>query len=114
MPGLRPGGTVVCRHGQGVKDLGLLLALSGSGTPTSVASPGHSPFMLSCQNSGRSSGYNGGTAPSSLSVLSPSGPAPSVLEEQQLCHCVLQASTVWWVFSRLMRAAALFIKNEVA
>ncbi|GJN10653.1 hypothetical protein PR202_ga28766 [Eleusine coracana subsp. coracana] len=52
------------------KDLGLLPA-SGPGTPTSVThSP--SPFMLSRQNSGRCSG----TAPSPLSVSSPSSWAP--------------------------------------
>ncbi|KAF0907560.1 hypothetical protein E2562_018371 [Oryza meyeriana var. granulata] len=55
------------------KELGLLPA-SGPGTPTSVAAAAaaaHSPFMLSRQNSGRC-----GTAPSPLSVSSPSSWAP--------------------------------------
>ncbi|CAN6206497.1 unnamed protein product [Urochloa humidicola] len=52
------------------KDLGLLPP-SGPGTPTSVAAA-HSPFLLSRQNSGRA----GGTAPSPLSVSSPSSWAP--------------------------------------
>lgn len=56
------------------KDLGLL-PTSGPGTPTSAAAPGHSPFMLSRQNSGRG-GCGGGTAPSPLSVSSPSSWAP--------------------------------------
>ncbi|XP_066391511.1 zinc finger CCCH domain-containing protein 53-like isoform X1 [Miscanthus floridulus] len=56
------------------KDLGLLPAPgSGSGTPTSAA---HSPFLLSRQNSGRSGGGGAGTAPSPLSVSSPSSWAP--------------------------------------
>ncbi|XP_048550954.1 zinc finger CCCH domain-containing protein 53-like isoform X2 [Triticum urartu] len=56
------------------KDLGLLPAsASGPATPTSA---GHSsPFMLSRQNSGRG-GCGGGTAPSPLSVSSPSSWAP--------------------------------------
>ncbi|VAH42105.1 unnamed protein product [Triticum turgidum subsp. durum] len=54
------------------KDLGLLPG-SGPGTPTSAA---HSPFMLSRQNSGRGGGCGGGTAPSPLSVSSPSSWAP--------------------------------------
>lgn len=56
------------------KDLGLLPG-SGPGTPTSAsqAGGGHSPFMLSRQNSGRG---GGGTAPSPLSVSSPSSWAP--------------------------------------
>ena len=49
------------------KDLGLLPA-SGPATPTSAA---HSPFLLSRQNSGRCGGA-AGTAPSPLSVSSPS------------------------------------------
>ncbi|KAK8461104.1 hypothetical protein SEVIR_2G447900v4 [Setaria viridis] len=56
------------------KDLGLLPA-SGPGTPTSVAAAGHSPFLLSRQNSGRCGG-GAGTAPSPLSVSSPSSWAP--------------------------------------
>ncbi|KAL5199055.1 hypothetical protein ABZP36_002567 [Zizania latifolia] len=55
------------------KELGLLPA-SGPGTPTSVtaaAAAAHSPFMLSRQNSGRCA-----TAPSPLSVSSPSSWAP--------------------------------------
>ncbi|KAG8099075.1 hypothetical protein GUJ93_ZPchr0013g37848 [Zizania palustris] len=55
------------------KELGLLPA-SVPGTPTSVtaaAAAAHSPFMLSRQNSGRC-----GTAPSPLSVSSPSSWAP--------------------------------------
>nr|CAB3459002.1 unnamed protein product [Digitaria exilis] len=54
------------------KDLGLLPS-SGPGTPTSVAAAAHSPFLLSRQNSGR---CGGGTAPSPLSVSSPSSWAP--------------------------------------
>ncbi|XP_062186851.1 zinc finger CCCH domain-containing protein 53-like isoform X2 [Phragmites australis] len=50
------------------KELGLLPA-SGPGTPTSAAA--HSPFLMSRQNSGRC-----GTAPSPLSVSSPSSWAP--------------------------------------
>ncbi|XP_062189370.1 zinc finger CCCH domain-containing protein 53-like isoform X2 [Phragmites australis] len=52
------------------KELGLLPA-SRPGTPTSVAAAAHSPFLLSRQNSGRF-----GTAPSPLSVSSPSSWAP--------------------------------------
>ncbi|KAL6896627.1 hypothetical protein ACP4OV_007199 [Aristida adscensionis] len=55
------------------KELGLLPA-SGPGTPTSVAAAAaasHSPFLLSRQSSGRC-----GTAPSPLSVSSPSSWAP--------------------------------------
>ena len=56
------------------KDLGLLPAPgSGSGTPTSAA---HSLFLLSRQNSGRCGGGGAGTAPSPLSVSSPSSWAP--------------------------------------
>uniref|UniRef100_A0ACD5YBC1 Uncharacterized protein n=1 Tax=Avena sativa TaxID=4498 RepID=A0ACD5YBC1_AVESA len=54
------------------KDLGIPPG-SGPGTPTSAAPGGHSPFMLSRQNSGRG---GGGTAPSPLSVSSPSSWAP--------------------------------------
>ncbi|XP_021309506.1 zinc finger CCCH domain-containing protein 53 isoform X1 [Sorghum bicolor] len=57
------------------KDLGLLpppAPGSGPGTPTSAA---HSPFLLSRQNSGRC-GAGAGTAPSPLSVSSPSSWAP--------------------------------------
>ncbi|KAG2639106.1 zinc finger CCCH domain-containing protein 53-like isoform X2 [Panicum virgatum] len=52
------------------KDLGLLPA-----TPTSAAAAAHSPFLLSRQNSGRC-GAAAGTAPSPLSVSSPSSWAP--------------------------------------
>ncbi|CAD6216654.1 unnamed protein product [Miscanthus lutarioriparius] len=61
------------------KDLGLLPAPgSGPGTPTSVtcAAAAHSPFHLSRQNSGRCGGGGAGTAPSPLSVSSPSSWAP--------------------------------------
>ncbi|ONM60535.1 Nucleic acid binding protein [Zea mays] len=55
------------------KDLGLLPS-PGPGTPTSVtAAATHSPFLLSRQNSGR---CGAGTAPSPLSVSSPSSWAP--------------------------------------
>jgi hypothetical protein len=58
------------------KDLGLLPAPgSGPGTPTSAAAA-HSPFLLSRQNSGRCGGGGAGTAPSPLSVSSPSSWAP--------------------------------------
>ncbi|CAL5084708.1 unnamed protein product [Urochloa decumbens] len=53
-------------------ELGLLPPSSAPGTPTSVASA-HSPFLLSRQNSGR---CGAGTAPSPLSVSSPSSWAP--------------------------------------
>ncbi|KAG2647620.1 zinc finger CCCH domain-containing protein 53-like isoform X3 [Panicum virgatum] len=56
------------------KDLGLLPA-SGPATPTSAA---HSPFLLSRQNSGRCGGA-AGTAPSPLSVSSPSSWAPPLV-----------------------------------
>ncbi|XP_066398319.1 zinc finger CCCH domain-containing protein 53-like [Miscanthus floridulus] len=60
------------------KDLGLLPAPgSGPGTPTSVTSAAaHSQFLLSRQNSGRCGGGGAGTAPSPLSVSSPSSWAP--------------------------------------
>lgn len=56
------------------KDLGLLPS-PGPGTPTSVTAT-HSPFLLSRQNSGR---CGAGTAPSPLSVSSPSSWAPPPL-----------------------------------
>jgi hypothetical protein len=57
-------------------DLGLLPP-SGPATPTSAAAAGHSPFLLSRQNSGRcGAGAGAGTAPSPLSVSSPSSWAP--------------------------------------
>ncbi|CAN6169272.1 unnamed protein product [Urochloa humidicola] len=54
------------------KDLGLLPPSSGPATPTSAAAA-HSPFLLSRQNS---VGRCAGTAPSPLSVSSPSSWAP--------------------------------------